>query len=84
MGFNIFINNSLLIDKIYENEIETINISHEKSTGGRGGMISKINTAKKLLEIKIPVYIVNGKKPDAICSVFGRHFYGTILLPNPS
>lgn len=50
-------------------EIESF-INKEKSTFGRGGMITKAKIAKRLSSLGITTYIANGKNPNIITEIF--------------
>lgn len=61
-------------------------ITASKSGFGRGGMITKSNTAYKLAQTGIKVKIVNGKKDDIIWHALHDYDYkvGTTFLPSKS
>jgi glutamate 5-kinase len=46
-----------------------------------GGMITKIQAAKRCTPAGIAVIITNGKKPDAVDDIFSGNFTGTLFLP---
>ena len=56
-------------------------ISADKSTGGRGGMISKFQTAKELSAQGITVHIVNGRKLNVLRDVLAGVDTGTTFIP---
>jgi len=70
--------------------VEEINSEIEKlakgSTGklGTGGMVSKVNAAKKTSIFGIPTIIVNGKVKGIITKVFKGEDVGTLFLPKKS
>jgi glutamate 5-kinase len=70
--------------------VEEINSETEKlakgSTGklGTGGMLSKVNAAKKTSIFGIPTIIVNGRKKGIINKVFTGEDVGTLFLPKKS
>lgn len=55
-------------------------ISSEKSTGGRGGMQSKFDTATRCAEKGIEVLIANGKKENIIIDMLINNGEGTRFL----
>ncbi|MEA3280317.1 MAG: glutamate 5-kinase [Thermodesulfobacteriota bacterium] len=48
---------------------------------GTGGMITKINAAKKLTAAGIPMVIAGGAKPDILKKIFSGKEYGTFFVP---
>ena len=70
--------------------VEEINSEIEElakgSTGklGTGGMVSKVNAAKKASIFGIPAIIVNGKVKGIITKVFKSEDVGTLFLPGKS
>lgn len=48
---------------------------------GTGGMLSKINAAKKCLASGIPMIIAPGKERDVILRLFAGEMLGTLFLP---
>ncbi len=56
-------------------------IQSVKSSGGRGGMESKFNTAKKVSEKGIITYIAHGKKTNIILDIVHEKEIGTKFLP---
>jgi len=70
--------------------VEEINSEIEElakgSTGklGTGGMLSKVNAAKKTSIFGIPTIIVNGRKKGIITKVFAGEDVGTLFLPKKS
>ncbi len=52
-------------------------ISPEKSTFGRGGMLTKCHVAEKLAYLGIETYVVNGKRQNVIMDLMGGKFIGT-------
>ncbi|WKN40904.1 glutamate 5-kinase [Tunicatimonas pelagia] len=57
-------------------------ISAEKSDFGRGGMRTKSRIARKLADLGIGVYIVNGQAENALEKVIEGQKVGTHFLPN--
>lgn len=51
-----------------------------KSSGGRGGMQSKFDVAKRLTEKGIPLHIVNGKREKVILELSKGKDLGTVFL----
>jgi glutamate 5-kinase len=49
---------------------------------GTGGMLSKINAAKKVTAAGIPMVIANGGKPDVLKKLFSGKDVGTFFAPN--
>ena len=49
---------------------------------GTGGMLSKINAAKKVTAAGIPMVIANGGKPDVLKKLFSGKNIGTFFTPN--
>ncbi len=56
-------------------------IQSVKSSGGRGGMESKFNTAKKVSEKGIITYIAHGKETNIILDIVHEKEIGTKFLP---
>ncbi len=48
---------------------------------GSGGMISKINAAKKVTSAGIPMIIANGKKENILTRIFSGEDVGTFFMP---
>ncbi len=48
---------------------------------GTGGMLSKVNAAKKCLASGIPMIIAPGRERDVILRLFGGESLGTLFLP---
>ncbi|MBW1649400.1 MAG: glutamate 5-kinase [Deltaproteobacteria bacterium] len=48
---------------------------------GKGGMISKIQAAKKLASAGIPMIIANGKTPEILPAIIEGKEYGTFFYP---
>jgi glutamate 5-kinase len=49
-----------------------------------GGMITKIQAAKRCVSAGIAMIIANGTQPRAIEEIFSGNFYGTLFLPRES
>jgi glutamate 5-kinase len=49
---------------------------------GTGGMLSKINAAKKVTAAGIPMIIANGSRPDVLKKLFSGKNVGTFFTPN--
>ena len=58
-------------------------ITPDKSTGGRGGMLSKFNVAKELSLQGITVRIVNGRQANVLLGVFTGVTTGTTFIRQP-
>lgn len=58
------------------------NITNEKTVVGRGGMLTKLAVAKKLIASGIAVYIANGKKKNAALDIMKGHSVGTKFIPS--
>lgn len=77
--------NATLIKVVEEinHEIEEL-AKGSKSKVGTGGMISKVDAAKKASIFGIPTIIVNGKVKGIITKVFRGEEVGTLFLPRKS
>lgn len=74
--------NAQLISKIETSKLNfSAFISAEKSGAGRGGMITKSNTAKKLARLGIAVHIANGKNSTIIEQILQGQSVGTFFVP---
>lgn len=51
--------------------------SGKKSGFGRGGILTKCQTAEKIAGIGIPVHIANGKTPDVVLRILNKEQLGT-------
>ncbi|GAA4787835.1 glutamate 5-kinase [Olivibacter ginsenosidimutans] len=71
-----------IIEQIHDNvyNFSTI-IQPEKSTFGRGGMITKASMAKKVAKLGIGVHIANGKKDDVLLKLFSGKLVHTYFIP---
>jgi glutamate 5-kinase len=56
-------------------------ISSSKSTHGRGGMLSKLHTARKMSSLGIKTQIANIKEPSALLHLLEDKTIGTTILP---
>ena len=56
-------------------------ITPDKSTGGRGGMISKFKTAKEVSELRTTVFIVDGKRRNVLIELGDGTQSGTMFIP---
>jgi glutamate 5-kinase len=72
--------NSQLIH-IIDPEINLPEVSHEKSTQGRGGMLSKLTTARKMSDLGITTHITSIENTDAILRLVQEESLGTKILP---
>jgi glutamate 5-kinase len=68
-----------LVEKV-SSQIEKVakSTNTELSTGG---MITKIQAAKRCVSSGIAVIITNGKNPKALSDIFHGNFHGTLFLP---
>ncbi len=67
----------------FGNERYTQFIQKDKSSGGRGGMQSKFDTAKRVTEKGIVVHIANGKQKEVILDILKTKKVGTVFLAKP-
>jgi glutamate 5-kinase len=67
------------LDSISENTFS--HIQDIKNTRSRGGMESKLNSAKKAAESGIEVVIANGRKDNIINNIIDNNFIGTTIKP---
>lgn len=74
---------SKIIPVIRADEITAISvyIQEQISSGGRGGMVSKFNTARKAIRKGIQVHISHGKTPGILMKLMAGEQMGTIFLP---
>lgn len=56
-------------------------VSSIKSTHGRGGMVSKLATARKMSELGITTHIAHVNENDVICKILKNESIGTTILP---
>jgi glutamate 5-kinase len=67
--------------------VEAVDTGVEKSAGkragtlGRGGMVSKLQAAKKAGAAGLPTLIANGLTPEILSQVFAWEEIGTLFLP---
>jgi glutamate 5-kinase len=52
-------------------------ITNKKSSFGRGGILTKCNTAEKIAGMGIPVHIANGRTDDVILRIINNEVIGT-------
>jgi glutamate 5-kinase len=52
-----------------------------KSEMSTGGMVTKIQAAKRCIDAGIVMIIANGKNPETIKTIFDGNFRGTVFLP---
>ncbi|AHE67718.1 glutamate 5-kinase [Legionella oakridgensis] len=57
-------------------------VSSTKSTLGRGGMHTKLGTAKKMSELGITTHIANINQPDIILRLMQEESLGTVIIPS--
>ncbi|MCX7115161.1 MAG: glutamate 5-kinase [Gammaproteobacteria bacterium] len=53
-----------------------------KSLHGRGGMVSKLGTARKMSTLGITTHIASMAQPDAITRIMNQETIGTTILPS--
>jgi len=56
-------------------------VSPEKSSFGRGGMLTKSNIAKRVAKLGIPVHIANGKTDNILIDIMQGQKIGTLFQP---
>jgi glutamate 5-kinase len=56
-------------------------VSSAKSAGGRGGMVSKLATARKASQHGITTHIANIAEPDVVIRLVKGEKLGTVILP---
>jgi len=67
--------------------VGVITKSTEKAAGsipgplGTGGMMSKINAARKVNSAGVPMVVAKGDKPDILVRLFGGEAHGTYFVP---
>lgn len=61
---------------------EIMDFGEGATSGGRGGMKTKLEAARLVTRSGGTVLIVNGKTPNVINQVFSKNEIGTIFLPN--
>ncbi|NTW14490.1 MAG: glutamate 5-kinase [Candidatus Moranbacteria bacterium] len=57
-------------------------ITADKTSVGRGGMLSKFAVAKRLVSSGIAVHIANGRKRDVLRDILGGKSVGTTIIPS--
>lgn len=72
--------NASLIPRINPKE-NWPNISSVKNTHGRGGMISKLSTARKMSSLGIPTHIASINQPKVLIKLLNGEMPGTTILP---
>ncbi len=73
--------NAKHISEVHEITKEIENLGREASSGGRGGMRSKIQAVKVVTHSGGCALIVNGKTPNIISKIFNGEQYGTMFYP---
>jgi glutamate 5-kinase len=75
----IFDDRGKTITKVTVSNVEKVidYITPDKSTGGRGGMVSKFKTARDLSERGVAVSIVNGRRPNVLVDAVDGAKVGT-------
>lgn len=73
---------SQIIEEVGHNSYDFSSIiKPEKSTFGRGGMITKASMAKKIAKLGIGVHIANGKKDSVLLDLLYGHLMHTHFTP---
>ena len=74
-----------LLEVVYDSDqvLNSIEVG-EKGAFGTGGIVTKIDAARKVNEYGIPMILVNGKKPGIIASLKTGEARGTVFLPDES
>lgn len=73
---------SRIIEKIQGNEYNFLSIIQpEKSTFGRGGMITKTSIARKVSKLGIAVHIANGKRDNVLFDLFIGKLTHSYFIP---
>jgi glutamate 5-kinase len=67
---------------IIDPKIEWPNVSLAKSTQGRGGMFSKLNTARRASELGITTHIACANHPLVIEKIMTGEQIGTVVIPS--
>lgn len=57
-------------------------VQTSRSSGGRGGMLTKFAMARKMVAAGITVYMLNGKRRDGIVDIMGGKQLGTKFSPH--
>lgn len=73
-----------LIGKVLPDEKLEQYLVEKKSSGGRGGMQSKVKTAQRCARKGIVVHIANGLKKNIIIDLFKGTAQGTLFVPDLS
>lgn len=71
-----------IIPVVKEVTKEIMNYGEDASSGGRGGMKTKLEAARLVTRSGGTVVIANGKEPSVISHIFSKKEIGTIFLPN--
>jgi len=61
---------------------EVLGYGEEASSGGRGGMKTKLEAARLVTRSGGTVIVANGKTPSVIKEIFSKNAIGTIFMPN--
>lgn len=68
-----------IVEKVTQ---EILNYGQDASSGGRGGMKTKLEAARLVTRSGGTVIVANGKTPSVIKQIFSQKEIGTIFLPN--
>ena len=72
-----------LISEVFRLDDELAkNANTTSSLVGTGGMITKIQAAKSMMQSGIPMIIANGRKKNSLINAIGSEPYGTFFYPN--
>lgn len=71
---------SLLINEIHPDK-GWPEVSTQKSAQGRGGMLSKLGTARKMSALGVTTHISNINIPDVLTRILNQEAVGTIVYP---
>ena len=74
--------NAKIIPVVKKVTKDILDYGEEASTGGRGGMKTKLEAARLVTRSGGIVLVANGKTPSVITQIFSQKDIGTIFLPN--
>ncbi|NDK07906.1 glutamate 5-kinase [Candidatus Gracilibacteria bacterium] len=77
--YDSFPNGNLIkkVEKIDKSILSMVGV--DKSSMGKGGMESKLKTAKMMMDLGIKMYIANGKNKDTIEKIYNNSNPGTVF-----
>jgi glutamate 5-kinase len=74
--------NAKIISEIFQWDAELEKkIFHTESKVGTGGMLTKLQAAKKMMKSGVPMIIANGTKKDTLTQIFQAKPIGTFFYP---